>query len=88
LIVISEGIHDLLHSSLLISVTKLEIFQYFSVNSGDFDHSITGFCQFLFSGLNELNSTRVTVFIAASGVFSVIFQLHNISTFIDLKLLS
>jgi hypothetical protein len=57
----------------------LDSVQYLSLNESDFAQVFTGHCQFGFVGSIDFNCTTVTVFIAASGVFSVTLPLHNVS---------
>jgi hypothetical protein len=87
-IIILGLILDLTHFLLLNSVTKFSISQYFSIKSSDFIHNVIASCHFSFSGLSELNQIIVTSFIASIGVCTVTIQLHRISTFTFLKLLS
>jgi hypothetical protein len=79
LIIIFEGILDLLHSGLIFVIILLFV-QYFLENSSVLAHSLTGSCHFGFVGSKDCNFTNETVFIAEIGVFSVTIQLHNEST--------
>jgi hypothetical protein len=69
------------HSFCEIYVTRLSFSQINHFNHPFFNHSCTGHSQFGSSGFSECTSSKVTNFIADSGVLSVTFHIQSASTF-------